>query len=509
MIRTSTKRTLAFSAAFGLVFAGGAAGMAPLDVTPVASAKTAGDSQTIPADATGTINIHKYLNPVPADQATGEEMDTTNMGDIVEGVTFSVQKVNGIDITTDEGLKAAAALTPATAKDMDLAAPVTGDTDDAGNVSFPNLPVGVYLVKETEVPAGVVPGNPFLVFLPMTNSDGTGWNYNVHVYPKNSENTASKKVVDANQHVGEDITYTITSDVPALADQSTDIAKYIVRDDLDEKMLSTTKGGVSIALSDGEQMIQGTDYTLTIDQVTQQVEATFTEAGLQKLTVAKKKTPTLQVNTTISATVKKIGDGTGVVKNDATIISNNGGGGGDTTTTTDPVESRWGKVNINKKDGNGAGLEGAIFSVYECTSADALGDVITLPNQDSSPGPDTPGSQFTTGEDGTVVIDGLHATDYQDGASLTSDARYCLVEEQAPEGYAKKREPIPFTLSAAEGTTDEDGNVTKIQYTAEVVNYKDNTLPGTGGMGVWAIILGGLGIAGLGLFAAKRNGKKA
>lgn len=507
MIRTSTKRTLALSAAFGLVFAGGAAGMAPLDITPVASAQTADDSQTIPDNATGTINIHKYLNPAPADQATGEEMDTTNMGDIVEGVTFSVQKVNGIDITTDEGLQEAAALTPATAKDMDLAPAVEGVTDEAGNVSFADLPVGVYLVKETDVPAGVVPGNPFLVFLPMTNPDGTGWNYDVHVYPKNSENTASKKVVDATQHVGEDITYTITSDVPALADQTTNIAKYIVRDDLDEKMLSTTAGGVSIALSTGQPMTQGTDYTLNIDPATQKVEATFTAVGLQKLTAAKKKESRLQVKTTISATVKSIGDGTGVVKNDATIISNNGGGGGDTTTTTDPVESRWGKVNIDKQDGNGAGLAGAIFSVYECTDAQNLGDVITLPNQDSSA--EYPGSQFTTAEDGTVVIDGLHATDYQDGASLTSDARYCLVEEQAPEGYAKKREPIPFTLSAAEGTTDEAGNVTNIQYTAEVVNYKDNTLPGTGGMGVWAIILGGLGIAGLGLFAAKRNGKKA
>lgn len=55
-----------------------------------------------------------------------------------------------------------------------------------GTASFTNLDVGFYVVIETKTPDKVTtPAAPFIVSVPMTKVDGSGWLYDVHVYPKN------------------------------------------------------------------------------------------------------------------------------------------------------------------------------------------------------------------------------------------------------------------------------------------------------------------------------------
>lgn len=55
-----------------------------------------------------------------------------------------------------------------------------------GTASFKNLEVGFYVVIETTTPDKVTtPAAPFIVSVPMTKVDGSGWLYDVHVYPKN------------------------------------------------------------------------------------------------------------------------------------------------------------------------------------------------------------------------------------------------------------------------------------------------------------------------------------
>ncbi|QNE89347.1 SpaH/EbpB family LPXTG-anchored major pilin [Corynebacterium incognita] len=495
-------RALALTAAVSATLVAGSFGF---DTTvPVATAQVS--AQAIPADATGNINIHKFVNTTIGEQANGQEMPTAGMGVALDGVEYKVERVQA-DVTTNAGLEAASKLTPDTAQIDTGFAAQTQTTADGGLATFSNLPVGVYLVTEVSAPDGVVKAPPFLVFLPMTNPDGSGWNFDVHAYPKNTETKVDKKIDDTDKNVGDDITYTITSDIPALANETTELEKYIVQDDLDEAMLTTSPDKVTVNVG-GTEYVQGTDYNVTVDATTQQVEVVFTPAGLSKLTAAKRADDTVRVETAISATVGAIGDGTGVVTNDAKTITNNGGGGGDTTTPSNEVITRWGKVNINKKDEGGTALAGAIFSVYECTAdGQTVGDALTLQGQDSSD--QYAGSQFTTAADGTVVIDGLHVTNYENGAALPEPKNYCLVEEQAPAGFAKLREPIPFQLQegAADVTgTDAEGN---IEYTADVVNYKDNTLPGTGGMGVTFILIAGAAVVGAGAYAAKRNSKQA
>lgn len=102
---------------------------------------------------------------------------------------------NGISCFTSDMLnnKLAAALSAnaTTVKNAPETAVKSGgvampETDAAGHTSASNMEQGLYLVVETRVPENVTSTcNPFFVSLPMTTIDGTAWNYDVTVYPKN------------------------------------------------------------------------------------------------------------------------------------------------------------------------------------------------------------------------------------------------------------------------------------------------------------------------------------
>ena len=79
------------------------------------------------------------------------------------------------------------------------------ETDATGHTSAFDMKQGLYLVVETRVPENVTSTcNPFLVSLPMTTIDGTAWNYDVTVYPKNQTGnpTLDKTVREAKNSTG-------------------------------------------------------------------------------------------------------------------------------------------------------------------------------------------------------------------------------------------------------------------------------------------------------------------
>ena len=79
------------------------------------------------------------------------------------------------------------------------------ETDATGHTYASNMEQGLYLVVETRVPENVTSTcNPFLVSLPMTTVDGTAWNYDVTVYPKNQTGspTLEKTVREAKNSTG-------------------------------------------------------------------------------------------------------------------------------------------------------------------------------------------------------------------------------------------------------------------------------------------------------------------
>lgn len=491
-MNTSTRvmRSTTFAAICGLTLVAGMAGApAVLELAPAATAQAQEQAPTIDFNAKGSINIHKRAG------TAGEAHDTGNknsgaLGTPLAGAGFTVWRVD-VPFGNNDDVQAAQKLTTAeAATKLGEQMETEKTTDGEGTVTFGNLPVGVYYVKETTVPQGHVPGAPFLVFVPMTNpATHTGWNYHVHVYPKNSENKAEKTVEDADKNVSDVITYKITSDLPKPPAGGT-ISKYEVVDTLDPRV-KVTPDDISVAFNDGTE-IQQDNYKATVEVVdgNNVAKVVFNEKGLKLLTNNVDK----RLVTTIKAKVKEIDRGTSEIKNQATVISNNGAGSGDTTVPTNEVKTHYGKLKVVKNDKDGKVLEGATFELYRCENQATLGDKISINGT----------SSWTTGADGTLLIDGLHVTDFEDNKEGIAK-KYCLKETKAPAGYELLPEPIEFTFTRAEiANTDEDDAVT---LTKKVENVKSVTpqLPLTGGAGIGLIVGLGALIIGAGAWYAKRN----
>lgn len=168
---------------------------------------------------TGSITIHKYeWNDDTRGPATGEAEDAGSLpsndkGETptpLAGATFTVYQVKSADELKDyydgKVVTWPTSWTEYAEKDTatggyklksDVTATLTEvgseTTDTSGVVKFEELPLGLYLVLETETPDSVRTAcEPFFVSVPMTKVSGdtkgglTDWLYDVHVFPKNS-----------------------------------------------------------------------------------------------------------------------------------------------------------------------------------------------------------------------------------------------------------------------------------------------------------------------------------
>lgn len=141
------------------------------------------------------------------------------------------------------------------------------ETDENGHSAASSLPLGLYLIVETSVPENVACTTvPFLVSLPMTTIDGTQWNYDVTVYPKNEtdvptlEKTLREAAADTGKNAGnfdgyahtgtgsagDTVEYQIISTLPTITSAATDLTAYTFQDTL-SKGLSYNIGSVTIA----------------------------------------------------------------------------------------------------------------------------------------------------------------------------------------------------------------------------------------------------------------------
>lgn len=448
------------------------------------------DSTVVDSGAKGSLTIHKRANPDTTGTPTGE-FDPEVGGDPLPEVGFTIYKIDNVNLGTNEGLAAAAGLTPGQflkASEVPGEGPeVTGATkvgeeqftDVAGKIEYADLEIGAYLVVETSPKEGYNPAAPFIAFVPMTagnaETGGTSWNYDVHAYPKNYSSTAVKEVEDSNMNAGDTIEFTITSDVPQLASADTTLSLYTVQDDLQENLITTSVENVAV------RDFEAGDYVVTVDE-TQQVNVNFTEIGLRKLTDKKRENNDYQVVTTIKATVSAPTE-TSKLVNEATVISNNGSGGGDTTTKTNETVTYWGNVKIEKVDAkDNTKLSGAIFELFTpgvngtCEAGDQNKDQrVTIKDK----------FQWETVE-GVATIEGLHINDFEDnGVGQTADQApvYCLFEVESPKGYELLAEPIELKLTKT-GAEEADPEVYELTF--KVKNLEDTTpnLPMTGGMGI-------------------------
>lgn len=447
-------------------------------------ASPAAAQPTVDPDATASLSIHKFETPedptgLPADGTLVPDADLAGLTPI-DGVEFSIVRVPGIDLTTNDGWSDAADLTLAGAETaVEGLQRTAGVTAADGLLTFDPLPLGLYYVEETGTPAGARAAAPFLVTLPLTDPTTLGdWLYDVHVYPKNIITTAGKTVEDEGAAVGDTISWTITGDIPPGG--RTDA--YRIVDPLDERLGHV---GTTVSLTDGTALVVGEHYVLTHDTVTNTVTVDLTAAGLDLLFEHE----TAQVQVVIDTVVLESGE----IENVASIFPNQPSIDEGNPVDTPPVSSNYGAVTVQKVDQDGDPLPGAQFRLFT-----SLADAKAGSNPVTRDGVST----WTSATQGLFTIEGLGYSNMVDGVAIDDEAdwkHYYLVEVVAPDDYSLLAEPVAFDVTSDDTVVD-----------LVVENTEANggfELPMTGAQGVATLVTAGvLLLAGAGALALRSRG---
>ena len=117
--------------------------------------------------------------------------NTTPVADLPAGtisnVTFTIQRVAGIDLSTQEGWDWVAEAEVYDVLNGPFDVEFTAKTDYEGYARVDGVPVGVYLVTEVGIdnPSHLYRKSaPFLLTVPSGSADGTFWNYEITVNTK-------------------------------------------------------------------------------------------------------------------------------------------------------------------------------------------------------------------------------------------------------------------------------------------------------------------------------------
>ena len=234
---------------------------------------------------------------------------------------------NGVNYFTSDMLNnklaAALAANATTVKNALEAAVRSGgvvmtETDVAGHTFASDMEQGLYLVVETCVPENVTSTcNPFFVSLPMTTIDGTAWNYDVTVYPKNQtgnptldktvredknstgKNTGSLTDITggyahtASASIGDTVDYQIISTMPTITSKASDLSEYAYVDTM-SKGIKYNKNDVAIEFFKDSGCTDkittwaedSGKFTVAYDDAQNIMTIRMTEAGLSEINEA-------------------------------------------------------------------------------------------------------------------------------------------------------------------------------------------------------------------------------
>lgn len=268
---------------------------------PASAAGTQTRVPTLPAidtHANGTLTIHKYeYNGTAGPNGTGEATDingilTTGDGAAtpLDGVTFTLYKVMDADqlqaYYDNTQANASKSVTIGTyVENNEIKEPsnyseangnlftvITGEGSMAGTGTAKiELPVGMYAVVETNVPAGVTERtSAFLVSVPMTDNAGKNWLYDIEVFPKNKTSYTGVTLHKQGKTGGADATAT------ALAGFGFKLEKW--SDNGWIEITSEAEGGKDNAGNKSVATTTDNDGKITIDSLTQGIYR-FTETS--------------------------------------------------------------------------------------------------------------------------------------------------------------------------------------------------------------------------------------
>ena len=434
---------------------------------------------------------------------------------------------------------------------------VMAETDVTGHTSASDMEQGLYLVVETCVPENVTSTcNPFFVSLPMTTIDGTAWNYDVTVYPKNQtgnptldktvredknstgKNTGSlTDITDGYAHtasasIGDTVDYQIISTLPTITSKASALSEYAYVDTM-SKGIKYNKNDVAIEFFKDSGCTDkittwaedSGKFTVAYDDAQNIMTIRMTEAGLSEINEAATVytdsvkrgysdcTMRITYAATLTADAATYGDRDNPNKVKLTWKRTN-------TTYYDTLEDcchvyvyaidlikqfsdnngTFGKVKFiayNDTDGYyiKANMEGEVYNVIGFTSNKSEATML-IPNLK-----------------GHIILRGIE------------DDAYSLTEIATDKGYVLLKDAVKIVIKTAEnGQCEKCG--AKLLTASATVNGKDVTmsegnavvpltvvnnpgfdLPKTGGYGTWMFTIGGVVLLGAAAFIVIRSRK--
>ena len=472
---------------------------------------------------------------------------------------------NGINYFTSDmlnnKLSAALAANATTVKNALEAAVKSGgvvmaETDVTGHTSASDMEQGLYLVVETCVPENVTSTcNPFFVSLPMTTIDGTAWNYDVTVYPKNQtgnptldktvredknstgKNTGSlTDIKDGYAHtatasVGDVVDYQIISTLPTITSKASSLSDYTYADTL-SKGIKYNKNDVVIEFFKDAGCA---DKITTWDENSGKFTVAY-DADANTMTIRMTDTGLAEINeaaTVYTDSVKRgYSDCTMRISYAATLTADAKMGDID---NPNEVELTWRRTNntyfdtlkdcchvytygvdvLKRFSDNGGNMKNVKFRLHndtdDCYIIADLKDGIYYAKGITSKKPDA--TTFVPNSNGHIVVKGLE------------DDTYALTETATDKGYILLKEAVKIVIKTAEnGQCEKCG--TKLLTASATVNGKDVTmsdgnaivpltvvnnpgfdLPKTGGYGTWMFTIGGVALLGAAAFIVIRSRK--
>lgn len=451
----------------------------------------------------------------------------------------------------------------ATVKNGGTAMPVT---DEYGHSAASGLELGLYLVVETRVPENVtVTCNPFLVSLPMTTIDGSQWNYDVTVYPKNRTGmpTLEKTVREAKADTGKnkgltnDITdgyapnaaasagdvvdYQILSTLPAITSEASYLSQYTFVDEL-SKGIGYNKSDVIISfykdaactelLSTWDEASGKFDVAYSEQSAGQRMTIAMTETGLAEINASERVYGSDSLNRGYSGCTMRITYSC-TLNSDAKLVCGDSGNPNTVTLTWSRTNTEYSDtlkddahvysygIDMTKKFSDGAGnLESVKFILHNDTDgyyvkARQIDGIYYVTEHVADKDQAT---QFVPALEGRVFIKGLE------------DDEYTATEIATDEDYNLLKSGIQVTISTAEGeicpncgqpllTASATVNGKAVEMKADngsvyaavpftVVNTKGFELPKTGSYGTWTFTAGGVLAMGAAAFMIYKLSKK-
>lgn len=502
------KSALVAAVATGLVItAPGVGAVAFAQLAEGAQEVTAANPANIDATKTAKLTIHKHAAAdTPGERGNGLVDETLRGQKGLQGAKFEIARVDGYDLTKNEGWKklSDSGLTADQVTDAMLGEKKEVITGADGSIEVPNLPLGLYYVKETQAPQGhnVGESKAFLVTLPMTNpKERNKWNYDVHVYPKNNKvedpSNPTKTVQDVNTKAGDQISYAATSPVQAFDS----LTKFQVRDffpadRLESPVVNSVKITGNKNSSSSETVLVAEDYRVITGQGTGILDVVLTASGIAKVNEFSADADR-KVVVGLGFTVKKVENGvTTPIENKIGVTQDNTGTPGDDPedpqTPGDNPDNPWprsyyGDVQITKTGVNEQPLKDVTFDLYRCDDPKNLAAEPLI------------NDAATTDDNGIAVIRGLQANNWVNNQPLPLDRKtendpreylaYCLVETKTAEGHELLAEPVKFQIVA-----DNEAQTVALK-ALDVKNSPSNggfNLPLTGGKGVLFLLAGGV-----------------